>query len=136
MDKKSKEKVARELIKIAKDLVANSIGDYDDDEELADDLESALKRFISGSSDVNNNEILFYETETRGGEGVDIRIYVNPRNQPKKDGQVKIGLTIEGNYESSLGTLEDGVWGFKDSYDIKYVAAGLFKSIKKILRKW
>ena len=63
-----KRKVAGELVKLAKEVVAaDRLADFDDDGDLADELDDELSKILDGSSDVNKNEIIFYEEATRAG---------------------------------------------------------------------
>jgi hypothetical protein len=130
-------RIATELLKVARELVAvkQTLRDYaTDDEEMADDLEAALSRVISGSSEVNGDEIVFYEESTRKGEMVRIEVTVNPRNQPTKADTTKIGLYITG--EDGAPTYEDGIWDFDDDDSVREVAKVIGNAVKRILRKW
>jgi len=130
-------RIATELLQIARKLVAvkRTLADYaGDDEELADDLESALSRFISGSSEVNGDEVMFYEESTRKGEMVRIEITVNPNNQPSRTGKTLIGLSITG--EEGAPTYEDGIWDFEEYESVRSVAKVIGGVTKRTLRKW
>ena len=78
----------------------------------------------------------------------------NPRNQPEKEGKVKVGIYITVNvedideireqhgtefaeYVEKLGeTLEDGIWEFPDDETVKGIASDLAAAANKVLRKW
>ena len=128
--------LAQELLKIAKELVAKNLAlsEYEDDDDLADDLETELSRFIHGSSASDKAEVVFYEESSKKGESVYIEISVNPRNQPSKKGKVKIGLYITG--DGGAPTYEDGIWAFDDTDTVKDVAKTIGQQTQKILRKW
>jgi hypothetical protein len=161
MDRKE---LAFELVRLAKSLTAaKTLMDYIDDDDLIDDLETAMGRHFRGSSDVNNDEILFYEEHTKKGIPVNITLYVNPRNQPKprRPGDIKVGLTIHNSlgagfsdsdydewldsqddqgfvdYAMGVGeTLEDGVWEFGHTETVRSVANTMAGAINKVLKRW
>jgi len=128
--------IAGRIVGVAREVVAASreIADYDDGYELADDLEAALRRYLSGSSDVDDEEIIFYEEETRGGEPVSVLVTVNPRNQPVKLGKLKVGLFIQGDEDGP--TYEDGVWEFGEADTVADVAAVIGKKARKVLDRF
>lgn len=147
----NKNMIAGRLLKIAKILVAaETLQDYvGDNEGLADELEGLID--INSGSEVNGDEIFFYEAETKKGIPVNIQISINPRNQPERTGKTKIGIVIENNYEAfgfdedeefaeyaeSVGsTLEDGIWQFKNTDKLRSVAKDLTRAINKVLNRW
>ena len=129
--------IATELMKVAERLAASeTLVDYaGDDEELADDLEAALTYFLDGSSDVNDSEIIFHEEATRDGEPVQIEVMVNPRNQPKKTGEVIVGLYITGQ-DGDGPTYEDGMWSFDITDTVKEVAKTIGQAAQKVLKRF
>ena len=125
-----------------------TVGDGDT-EDLVDAMEEELSKYIGGASEVNDNEILFHEEETKKGSPVNIRVTVDPTNQPKKKGERGFCLFIEGNdalYEDEddlpegigelVGTLNDSCWTTENDQPIKEEAKLIGQTVKKILRKW
>ena len=125
---------ASDLIQLIGEQNDFDIEDFTDD--LASELEKAA-RFHVATESISDNEFRVYEIETKKGEGIEGDITVNPSNQPKpKPGKVKVGVYLTGDYESSIGTLEDGVWEFKITDGPKKIAKILAQVIQKRLDKF
>lgn len=126
-------RVSTELKKASYDVQAGAaIGD-DDDEDTAYELEAFLRRYIDGASDINDNEILFYEAETLMGDYVDVYITVNPSNQPGRAGKVKIGIYVTG--EDGAPTYEDTILSFRSDESMNKVAKKIGNHVQKVLKR-
>jgi len=62
---------------------------------------------------------------------------VNPSNQPDpKPGEVKIGVFVEGDEESSIGTFYDGVTKHKIKDGTKKIAKWIARELENKMKKF
>jgi len=115
-------------IKMAKDLI-----DMDEDDAIEAVLDKLVKRVDASYWEfVRKNEYVMYWDLDDELDEIQAEFIVNPSNQPKEEGIIKISLYII-NDRTGM-TLEDGVWAFEAGDSIQDAVRALEKPIKNVLR--